>query len=170
MGLSFFDKMAERFRKPPSVDLSPVLTVEEPVIDTASIEKEPTEKDIPPELENKAENSIHVEQIRRLLLRNEKVIGKPFNSRSPEIRIYYVDNFVGAFIFFLRLCDQRLLTYKQISDHLYCTAVFPDGSGNLSFTDKIKCRDKAVIAILKVEVADLKSKICEIRFKVKHKT
>lgn len=109
-----------------------------------------------------------LEQIHCLLIRDGKVVGKPFSSRRPEIRIIYVDNFVGAFLYFLRLCDQRFLNYQQTTgDYFYCTAVFPDGKGRLSFTDKVNFRNKKVVAVLKIEMETLKSRICEIRFETK---
>lgn len=58
------------------------------------------------------------------LLRNNKPVGKPFSYYHPEIRIVHVGSFVNAFLFFLRMCDQRLLTYRQTGEYLHCTAVF----------------------------------------------
>lgn len=120
-------------------------------------------------LEKRVRDSIYVEQVRRLLISENRTVGKPFSIQNPDIRIVYIDSFVGAFIYFLHLCDQRLLTYQQVDNHLYCKAVFPDGSGELLFTDKVRCHNKAVIAVLKVRVPVLKPKISEIRFEVKLK-
>lgn len=66
------------------------------------------------------------------------------------------------FIFFLHLLDLRLLVYRQTGGHLYCSVIFPDGSGSLLFTDKVNCRNKAVIAVLKVDVPVLAPQISEV--------
>lgn len=100
-------------------------------------------------------------------LRNNKPVGKPFSYYHPEIRIVHVGSFVNAFLFFLRMCDQRLLTYRQTGEYLHCTAVFPDESGNLYFTNKVTCRNKEnTVAVLKIDYVGLKPKITEIRFEL----
>ena len=107
------------------------------------------------------------EQARYFLLRNNKPVGKPFSYYHPEIRIVHVGSFVNAFLFFLRMCDQRLLTYRQTGEYLHCTAVFPDESGNLYFTNKVTCRNKEnTVAVLKIDYVGLKPKITEIRFEL----
>lgn len=108
-----------------------------------------------------------VKQAQCFLFKGGKPIGKPFG-RHPEIRIVYVNNFVESFLFFLRLCDQRLLTYRQTGGHLDCTAAFPGGREFLTFTDRVTCRNKAVIAVLKVEICGLQPRLSEIRFEIKH--
>lgn len=108
-----------------------------------------------------------VKQARYFLFKEGKPIGKPFGHRS-EIRIVYVNNFVESFLFFLRLCDQRLLTYRQAGGHLDCTAAFPEGNGSLTFTDRNTCHNKEVIAVLKVEISGLRPRLSEIRFEIKH--
>lgn len=101
------------------------------------------------------------------LLRNNKPVGKPFSYYHPEIRIVHVGSFVNAFLFFLRMCDQRLLTYRQTGEYLHCTAVFPDESGNLYFTNKVTCRNREnTVAVLKIDYVGLKPKITEIRFEL----
>lgn len=153
MKLNLFSKMSEMFRHSfPKRTPEPEIVTEQPHVAEHPVE------DV---------DDRHIEQVRRFLLKDDKLIGKPFN-RHPEIRIVCVDNFVGAFLFFLRMCDQRLLIFNQRAGHLWCTANFPNGSGKLSFTDKITCRNKAVIAILKVECLAIRPQISEIRFQVKH--
>ena len=100
-------------------------------------------------------------------MKDNKLVGKPLSSYHPEIRIIHVDSFVNAFLFFLRMCDQRLLTYRQTGEHLHCTAVFPDESGNLYFTNKVTCRNKEnTVAVLKIDYMGLKPRISEIRFEL----
>lgn len=161
MKLNFFKRMAEKVREPLLfTKLEETLSEIEP--DTVVTAKDDMEE---PTSEKPDDRS--TEQVRLCLLKNNKPIGKPFN-RNSAIRIVYVDNFVGAFLFFLRTCDQRLLSYSHSEDYLNCTANFTDGSGKLSFTDKVACRNKAVIAVMKVEITDLEPQISEIRFEVKH--
>ena len=131
MKLNFFGRLAEKVR--------------------LSFKKE--KREIVPETIR--QDSDHcVKQAQCFLFKGGKPIGKPFG-RHPEIRIVYVDNFVESFLFFLRLCDQRLLTYRQVGGHLDCTAAFPGGSEFLTFTDRVTCRNKAVIAVLKVAILSL---------------
>lgn len=165
MNLNFISKATDKLRKVLSKEQSSISKdVEEET--EILVEQSPGEL-LPVSPKVSPADSIYVKQVRQLLIRDEKVVGKPFNARNPEIRVVPVDSFVGAFVFFLRLCDQRLLTYQLTGDHFQSSIVFPDGNGKLSFTDKVKCRNKAVIAVLKVEVTTLEPKICEIRFEIK---
>lgn len=162
MKLTFFKRMGEKIRHPFRKEIPKTIPVVEtapqPVADNAT--------------EATAEESSVIrsadqcgEQARYFLLRNNKPVGKPFSYYHPEIRIVHVGSFVNAFLFFLRMCDQRLLTYRQTGEYLHCTAVFPDESGNLYFTNKVTCRNKEnTVAVLKIDYVGLKPKITEIRF------
>lgn len=114
-----------------------------------------------------AKESPYVRQVRCLLLADKKTNNPSLKNRHPEIRKVRIGNFAEAFVYFLHFCDQRLLIYRNTGSHLYCSAVFPDGSGKLSFTDKVKGRHKAVIAILKLEIEGLQPQIQEIQFEIK---
>lgn len=151
MKLNFFKRLAEKVRQP--------FKKENP-------ETPPIIAEVPEVVaENTSDNC--VKQAQCFLFKAGKPIGKSFGRRS-EIRIVYVNNFVESFLFFLRLCDQRLLTYCQKDGHLDCTATFPDGKGSLTFTDKATCRNKAVIAVLKIAISGLQPRLSEIRFEIKH--
>lgn len=164
MKLTFFKRMGEKIRHPFRKEIPKTIPVVEtapqPVADNAT--------------EATAEESSVIrsadqcgEQARYFLLRNNKLVGKPFSYYHPEIRIVHVGSFVNAFLFFLRMCDQRLLTYRQTGEYLHCTAVFPDESGNLYFTNKVTCRNREnTVAVLKIDYVGLKPKITEIRFEL----
>ena len=153
MKLNFFKRLAEKVRLPSKT--------EEKETVTAIAEQQTTTV----ETENVSGNC--VKQAQNFLYNGNKPIGKPFGRRT-EIRIVYVNNFTEAFLFFLRLCDQRLLDYRQTGDHVDCTAAFPNGEGTLAFTDKVNCRNKAVIAVLKIQITGLQPRLSEIRFEIKH--
>ncbi|WP_455671597.1 hypothetical protein [Phocaeicola sp.] len=163
MKMNFFKWLAEKIRQP--------FKKEEPPSIFAPIEKEATEPQSATEsAEENAEprrSGKYTKQAQNCLFKDKAPIGKPFGHRA-EIRVLYVNNFVEAFLFFLRMCDQRLLDYRQAGGHLSCHATFPDGSGKLAFTDKVTCRNKAVIAVLKIEICGLQPQISEIRFELKH--
>lgn len=164
MNMKFFQRLAEKIRRsfgkdklrttaPDERQRQPLPEVEKPsatVVTNSSIA---------------ADNC--VKQACNFLYKGDKPIGKSFGRRS-EIRVVYVNSFVEAFLFFLRLCDQRLLSCRQKCGHLDCSAVFPDGRGSLFFTDKVRCRNKAVIALLKIEIKELQPQLSEIRFEIKH--
>lgn len=160
MTINFFKRLAEKIRQPfRKQELEPVpVPIEKEKLTT----EEPATKDADTACSGK-----HTKQVREFLFKGNEPIGKPFGRRT-EIRVLYVNSFVEAFLFFLRLCDQRLLDCRQTENHLDCHATFPDGSGKLAFTDKVTCRNKAVIAMLKIEICGLQPQISEIRFEVKH--
>lgn len=179
MKMNFFKRLAEKvcqpFRKT-KPEVSPIIG-EESEIDAGTEDALVTEEkdaivaateDILPEADTVNAPGNCMKQAQCFLFKEGKPIGKPFGRRS-EIRIVYVNNFVESFLFFLRLCDQRLLDCRRVGGHLNCTAVFPDGNGRLTFTDKVSCRNKAVIAILKIEMSGLQPQLSEIRFEIKHK-
>lgn len=159
MKLNFFKRLVEKIRQP--------FKKEEPEIIPDPVVEVDAEAEAEPEAPSKESSDNCVKQAHYFLFKGGKPIGKPFGRRA-EIRIVYVNNFVESFLFFLRLCDQRLLTYRQTGGHLDCTATFPDGNGSLTFTDRATCRNKAVIAVLKVEISGLQPKLSEIRFEIKH--
>lgn len=159
MKLNFFKRLVDLFRQPFKKE-KPETVAEAVIVDEAETAAKPG--GIP---RTGSENCM--KQARYFLFKEGRPIGRPFGRRS-EIRIVYVNNFVESFLFFLRLCDQRLLTYRQAGGHLDCTATFPDGSGRLIFTDRTTCRNKAVIAVLKLEINGLYPRLSEIRFEIKH--
>lgn len=167
MKLNFFQRLADKFRQPFKKGEPQAVT--ETVADAGTLIEAEADTFAGPEPEDKpgAYSGNSVKQAQYFLFKAGKPIGKPFGRRS-EIRIVYVNNFVEAFLFFLRLCDQRLLDYRQTGGHLDCTATFPDGNGHLVFTDRATCRSKAVIAVLKVEITGLQPRLSEIRFEIKH--
>lgn len=167
MKLHFISKTTDRLRRIFSKKPLPSAMTEEIANETGKAAKNRSRRSSQSSVKSISEESHYVKQLRYLLIKNGKATGKPFKKKTPEIRIIDVDNFTGAFIYFLHLCDQRLLTYQVTGSHLYCLAEFPDGSGKLSFTDHAKCRNKSVVAVLKIEAETLKPKICEIRFEVK---
>ena len=164
MKLTFFKRVGEKIRHPFRKENTETVVVSEAVPQL--------------EVDNADEITINepsvamsavkcAEQARYFLLKDNKLVGKPLSSYHPEIRIIHVDSFVNAFLFFLRMCDQRLLTYRQTREHLHCTAVFPDESGNLYFTNKVTCRNKEnTVAVLKIDYMGLKPRISEIRFEL----
>lgn len=166
MKQNFFKQLADflrqLFKKEEKEATFVIAEQQEAIAETETAVEEKAVKDIARDTSEKC-----VKQMRCFLFKGDKPIGKPFGRRS-EIRVVYVNNFVESFQFFLRLCDQRLLTFRQTGGHLDCTATFPDGSGNLTFTDKVTCRNKAVIAVLKIEIISLQSQLSEIRFEIKH--
>lgn len=187
MKLNFFKRLAEKIRQPfkkeePQIVPETVAEAEtEAIIEAETVVEAETDTsseaeadtiagvEIESDPEGKPESGSDncVKQAQYFLFKEGKPIGKPFG-RHPEIRIVYVNNFVESFLFFLRLCDQRLLTYRQTGGHLDCTAAFPDGNGSLTFTDRATCRNKSVIAVLKVEISGLHPRLSEIRFEIKH--
>ena len=175
MKLNLFKRLTEKIRQPfrkeePEVisETDAVVKVETDVdAETDAVVEVETGVEAKPENSPGANSDNCVKQAQYFLFKGGKPIGKPFGRRS-EIRIVYVNNFVESFLLFLRLCDQRLLTYRQTGGHLDCTAAFPDGNGSLTFTDRVACRNKAVIAVLKVEISGLQPRLSEIRFEIKH--
>lgn len=177
--MNFFKRLVEKVRQPfrkAETEVSPIIE-EELEVDAVTEEALVAEaenaivaetEDILPEANTVNSPGNCTKQAQCFLFKEGRPIGKPFGRRS-EIRIVYVNNFVESFLFFLRLCDQRLLDCRRVGGHLTCTAVFPDGNGSLTFTDKVSCRNKAVIAILKIEVSGLQPRLSEIRFETKHK-
>lgn len=171
--MNFFKRLAEKVRQPfrkAEPEVSPIIEEKEE-IDAGTEEAIVAEAEVSlPAAETDTANTSGncMKQAQCFLFKEGKPIGKPFGRRS-EIRTVYVNNFVESFLFFLRLCDQRLLDCRRVGGHLNCTAVFPDGSGSLTFTDKVSCRCKAVIAILKIETSGLQPQLNEIRFEIKHK-
>lgn len=181
MKLKFFNRLAEKIRRPfgnVSREELPAIA-EEARTEVAAEAEAIAEAESATAAETELEPALVADdvcvstsgsclkQAQRFLFKKGKPIGKPFG-RHTEVRIVYVNNFVESFLFFLRLCDQRLLTYRHRGGHLNCTAVFPDGSGHLTFTDKVTCRNKAVVAVLKLEISGMQSQLSEIRFEIKH--
>ncbi|SEF52957.1 hypothetical protein [Parabacteroides chinchillae] len=98
------------------------------------------------------------------LLKNQSPIGKAKSKRHPEIRIIKVSSFTDAYLFFLRMCDQRLLETRKAADYLYYSVTFPNGKGYIELSDKVGNIHKNTVAILKVKIPDLKPIFSEIRF------
>lgn len=118
--MTFFKRMGEKIRHPFRKEIPKTILVVEtapqPIADNTT--------------EATAEESSVIrsadqcgEQARYFLLRNNKPVGKPFSYYHPEIRIVHVGSFVNAFLFFLRMCDQRLLTYRQTGEYLHLSLI-----------------------------------------------
>ncbi|RHJ91309.1 hypothetical protein DW095_09940 [Bacteroides sp. AM07-16] len=98
------------------------------------------------------------------LLKDGHPVGKAKSRKHPEIRIIKVRNFTEAYQLFLRLCDQRSLRIRHAAGYIYYDQIFPNEKGSIEFSDKVTNKGKETIAILKVNLPDMKIPFFEIRF------
>lgn len=107
-------------------------------------------------------------QARYFLMKDGKAVGVPYSSRRPEIRVVYVADFVEAFQFFLRLCNQSRLSTSRKAGYWMCIASSSGGARLFSFSNRSIGLDQEVIAILRVETEEFIFPLKEIRFRKKN--
>lgn len=110
----------------------------------------------------KDENCIR--RIKYLLLNDGQAIGKAYSSTHPDIRIVSAKNFSDAYRFFIKLCDQRLLRYRQVRGHLFYKIELPDNIGNLELSDKINKKNDRIVAVIRTDITEITPHVKEIRF------
>ncbi len=89
---------------------------------------------------------------------------KTHSRRHPDIRVAKVGSFADAYRQLLRISDQHLLTYRYAGGHYYYTVTLPETYGRLVLTDHVSHCGNGVIAVMKVDVAELMPIVKEIRY------
>lgn len=102
--------------------------------------------------------------IRNRLFPKGKIIGQPFTSRQPCIRMLRVDSYREACDFFKGICaGEGKVKIRQHNGHPYYFYSLPD-DGYFVFTDDVK-ENRNEVAILWIKVPSLiKQGIREIHF------
>lgn len=102
-----------------------------------------------------------VKRVEAVLCPDQKPIGSA--AATTGVRMVQVKDFSDAQAYMLRICPQREIKEEKKGGNLYYSYTLPDGKGQLVLTDKVKAGTKEV-AVLEVNVAELKGKVEEIRF------
>lgn len=114
-----------------------------------------------------AQNQPGAEQIRKKiefkLLPEQKPVGEAIDSKNPEVRIVKVDDFQDVYAYMTFMCPQQQIKLEKKGDYHYYTYVLPDGEERLVLSDKADVKKKE-IAVLEVEVKNLKGKVRQVRF------
>lgn len=94
---------------------------------------------------------------------------KTCSRRHPDVKVATVEGFGEAYRHLLRICDQSRLTWRYVAGHHYYTVTFPTGDGQLVLTDNVGFARNSVVAILKINVAELLPLVTEIRYRTNKK-
>lgn len=89
---------------------------------------------------------------------------KVCNRRHPDIRIVTVRSFGDAYRHLLRICDQGRLTYRYAAGHYYYTVTLPGNYGRLVLTDNVGFSEGGIIAVMRIDMAELMPLVKEIRY------
>lgn len=118
------------------------------------------EKDIP------GSSTVHDNFIRprHFLLKGGNPVGRSRSRRHPDIRCVTVDNFTGAYRFFIRLCDQRLIVFRQVAGVMHYELKLSDGTVIFDLTDKTTGRPQGTVAVLRINKEKSGVQIKEIEF------
>lgn len=111
-------------------------------------------------------SSPYVELIRSYVMDSHL---KTCSRRHPDVKVVTVEGFAEAYRHLLRICDQSRLTWRYAAGHYYYTATLPAESGQLVLTDNVGFARDRVVAILKINVAELLPLVREIRYRTNKK-
>ena len=89
---------------------------------------------------------------------------KVHSRRHPDIRLFPVENFTDTYRFLLRICNQRLLTFRHVSGYFHCSVSLMGNEGKLELTDQVGNRKGGTIAVLKIDIDGISPQVKEIRF------
>lgn len=102
-----------------------------------------------------------IKRVEAILCPDRKPIGNA--SATIGVRVVRVKDFSDAHAYLLRICPQREIKEEKKSGNLYYSYILPEGKGQLVLTDKVT-EGKNEVAVLEVNIAELKDVIGQIRF------
>lgn len=115
------------------------------------------------------EKAVHLPRMALLESLRAKVLDaslKADSARHPDIRVMAVGSFVDAYRHFISMSDQKRFTYRYGAGHYYYTITLPPGYGRLVLTDNVGFRRDGAVAVLRVEVAEIKPLVREVRYRL----
>lgn len=133
-------------KEAPSV---PDIKPEEGKVETADVE------------EVSAQPSSYIDSLKTVLLDKRLKI---HSRRYPDVRLFPVENFTDTYRFLLRICNQRLLTFRYVSGYFHCSVSLMENEGKLELTDRVGNRKGGTIAVLKIDIDGISPQVKEIRF------
>lgn len=103
-------------------------------------------------------------QARRFLYNEGHPVGRPCNHRRPDIRRIEVNSFTEAYCFFLRLCDQRQIVFRQAAGYFHYELKYSDKTVIFDLTDKIGGKPQGTLAVLMINEEEIDMPMTEIEF------
>lgn len=103
-------------------------------------------------------------QARHFLYKEGRPVGRPRSRRHSDIRCIQVNSFSDAYCFFLRLCDQRQIKFRQVAGYVHFELKHSDETVIFDLTDKIGGKPQGTLAVLKINKEETDIPMTEIEF------